>query len=115
MTTSKNTATSINNDSKLDAIKELIFGQNMVEYDQQFDKLNDKVNTNHDKLREDLKSMKDEMGLQLKEMNNEWKSELNKFRRSTEKILAKHESELLEKVKLGQMLVDMGNALIGEK
>lgn len=115
MTTSKNTAASINNDSKLDAIKELIFGQNMVEYDQQFDKLNDKVNANNDKLTDDIKSIKAEMSIQLKEMNNEWKSELNKFRRSTEKILDKHETVLLEKVKLGQMLVDMGNALIGGK
>lgn len=77
-------------DPKIDAIKEIIFGQNMKEYDQQFDHVENKIDKNraeldkqHDETREELldniKELREEMENRLSDLNLALSNEIDKL------------------------------------
>lgn len=104
-------ATAINADSKIDAIKQLIFGDNMAEYSHEFDTLKKELETRRQELsdfiddtRKELMSAIDNLGTDVNIRISDLEESLN------------HKSDTLEakkvnKSELGDLLIKMGEKI----
>jgi len=85
----ENGSTIIQNGSKIDAIKEIIFGQTMQEYDQRFENL-------HALLLDKLKYQKEDSDKQI----NAIRKEFDSYKVETERTFKALEKRLLDQVEL---------------
>lgn len=108
---SKNTAIESASDPKIDAIKQLIFGDNMAEYDKRFDGVirelekakidgDDKRAELDRRISEDLVTMKKDFEAKMEKMNDMFVSQI-----------AKLEDKKADRKALGKMLQNIGEKL----
>lgn len=72
-----NKASAFSNDAKIDVIKELIFGNNMREYQSEFEGIHDVVTQNKIDIENKLNTAKDELYDYLDEMRKEINSKID--------------------------------------
>ena len=103
----QNGSANVNTNSKLDAIKEIIFGQTMQEYDQRFSSLELMLQTA-------VKEHSSETSLQIKELKKEIQSlraqvdkELHELKKQTSKEIAKLKESKLDRKILKNHLIQL--------
>jgi IMP dehydrogenase/GMP reductase len=93
--------------AKLDAIKEIIFGQNMREYEREFTELREYINNNLNAIDKEFQTVKKAMDDMEKRLTS--KMEANHQKVMDE--LAKLDDKKLDRRKLGKMLMDIGEKI----
>lgn len=113
MAEKKNEDTAIkgSSDPKIDAIKQLIFGENMAEYDQRFDEAIKELEIAKSDIETKRKELEDKMNSALIVMENEFKSKMEKMEDMFSKQVANLEDKKTNRKALGKMLQNIGEKL----
>jgi hypothetical protein len=90
--------------SKLDAVKELIFGQNMVEYDQKFSDLEEKLNAKYDDQLKKLTELETTIIQKMQSLNDEMDGKLIKLEALLSKNTENLEDKKMDRAKLAKLL-----------
>lgn len=93
--------------AKIDAIKEIIFGQNMRQYDKEFNDLRDYINTNLNAIDKEFTAVRKAIDDLDKKLNAKMESNQQKLLEE----LAKIDEKKLDRKKLGKMLMDIGEKI----
>jgi hypothetical protein len=93
--------------AKIDAIKEIIFGQNMRQYDKEFNDLRDYINTNLNAIDKEFTAVRKAIDDLDKKPNAKMESNQQKLLEE----LAKVDEKKLDRKKLGKMLMDIGEKI----
>lgn len=99
------------NDKKMDAIKQLIFGENMVEYDQRFNELMEKLENTHQLLEEKIKLLDDTLNSTIDDLNSEFESKRLKLEDDFNIAFDKLDRKKTDRKALGKMLQTIGEKL----
>ena len=105
------THNTVNTQPQIDAIRNIIFGQNMQDYDKRFKEVNDHLNQNRQEIEalieqtknyllEEMRQMENRLSNQLKELNDKLNSESERL-----------EDKKLNRRDLGALLVEIGNKI----
>lgn len=105
------TNNTINTQPQIDAIRNIIFGQNMQDYDKRFKEVNDHLNQSRQEIEalieqtknyllEEMRQMENRLSNQLKELNEQLNSESERL-----------EDKKLNRRDLGALLVEIGNKI----
>ncbi len=92
------------NDRKVDAIKQLIFGENMVEYDQRFQKMMDKLEDTHRILEEKIEQLDHTVNATITDLNSEFESKRLKLEDEFHTAVDKLNDKKTDRKALGKML-----------
>ena len=104
----ENTPPQLPNDlSKLDAIKEIIFGQNMREYENEFNALREYINTNLNAIDKEFSGVRKA----LDEMEKRLTTKMENNHQKVLDELAKLDDKKLDRKKLCKLLVDIGEKI----
>ncbi|NNC95770.1 MAG: hypothetical protein HKN92_09425 [Chitinophagales bacterium] len=104
--------------TKLDAIKEIIFGQNMREYEEEFEELRTHINSNMDAVSAEfskMNSMIDTLEKKIdKNMDKMHVAMMEKMEKQHNELIARLEKiddKKTDRAKLSKMLTDIANKL----
>tara|TARA_Y100001956_G_C4085699_1_gene170520 strand:+ start:495 stop:836 length:342 start_codon:yes stop_codon:yes gene_type:complete len=111
MATEKNETATSANDAKIDAIKQLIFGENIKEYDGEFKKLKETINQVKQEMNERLENTASELRRLIDTVNAEQNSKLDKLRSDMDAEVAQLKHQKLDRQLLGDLLQEMGNKI----
>ena len=100
------------NDPKIDAIKQLIFGDNMVEYDERFDKLVAKLEKTQADLESKLAAQNQSLKDDIKALNDEMTKNITALEKSTSKEMTRLDDVKTNRKALGKMLQNIGEKLM---
>ncbi|MBL4709037.1 MAG: hypothetical protein JKY48_11440 [Flavobacteriales bacterium] len=99
------------NDTKMDAIKQLIFGENMVEYDQRFQKMMEKLEDTHRLLEEKIEQLDHTLNATIVDLNSEFESKRLKLEDDFNIAFDKLDNKKTDRKALGKMLETIGTKL----
>ncbi len=106
----KNNNTSI--DPKLAAIKEIIFGDNIKEYDKEFTHLRELIEHQRKEFDDAVKAVKKNFFNSFEELKKDLKTDIKLLEKETIKTLQKVDREnALDKNRIGKMFEDIGKKL----
>tara|TARA_B100000965_G_scaffold389281_1_gene394768 strand:+ start:393 stop:740 length:348 start_codon:yes stop_codon:yes gene_type:complete len=113
MSTSTETKTDVNhqNQEKMDAIKQLIFGDNMVEYDQRFKEVFDRIEKTQAELEDKLNSLDGQVKSTIEQLNKEFQLKSENLENQFLKAIEKLEDKKTDRKNLGKMLQNIGEKL----
>ncbi len=100
-----------NNIHKLDAIKEIIFGENIKEYDKEFKKLKDQISKQKEEFHLMAKTMKKELQDLMKETDRVSKTQIEDLRKEMIAKIGQLETSKTSKELLADMLIEVGKNL----
>ena len=99
-------------DPKLAAIKEIIFGENIKEYDKEFRNLHQELDDQRKELIGKIDTLKQDLNNLITETKNEFSKELGILREEAfDRLTRLGEEKNQEKQALGDMLIEVGNRL----
>jgi hypothetical protein len=104
--------TSASMDSKLAAIKEIIFGQEQAELKHELDELKALILEQNSVIQSELKAARAQMEATMKSMDAEIDKKLEAHQKSTDKAIARVDKEKANRKALGKMLVNIGEKLM---
>ena len=107
----QNKATVNVNDPKIDAIKQLIFGENMTEYDQRFEETLNSLEHAKVEIEEKRKEMDDKIHETLDLMNKEFEKKMKDMEVVFQNHLDKLEDKKADRKALGKMLQNISEKL----
>lgn len=93
--------------SKLQAVKELIFGQEIQDYDAEFKKLHEAIDSNTNKNAEDTAAQEKALSALEKAITNR----IDRLEADLMKKIANLENKKTDRAKLGKMLIQIGEKL----
>lgn len=99
------------NDQKLDAIKEIIFGEQIKEYDIEFKELRDELARQKAEFKETIGTLKKEMKDLIKTTEKEIAGNLAEVKQETLKTLEQLDNSKANRHTLGEMLQELGQSL----
>ncbi len=99
------------NDKKMDAIKQLIFGENMVEYDQRFNEMMDKLENTHQLLESKIEQLDQTITSTIEDLNSEFESKRLKLEEEFKVAFDKLDNKKTDRKALGKMLQTIGDKL----
>ncbi|UZR95444.1 hypothetical protein [Chondrinema litorale] len=111
MATEKNETATSANDAKIDAIKQLIFGENIKEYDGEFKKIRETINHVKQEMNEKLENTASELRRLIDTVNAEQNSKLDKLRSDMDAEVAQLKQQKLDRQLLGDLLQEIGNKI----
>ena len=100
-----------NASSKIDAIKHLIFGENMQAYDHEFEVLKKDLETKKQQLEELMVSIKDELLQNIDNLSTDINIRITELESSTQEKLDVIESNKVDRKLLGDLLVNLGEKI----
>lgn len=114
MADQKNTSSeTTTNDQKMDAIKQLIFGENMVEYDQRFEEVVSRIEATQASLEMKLQNLELNMNSVIDDLNSEFENKRLKLEDHFNILYDKLDNNKTDRKALGKMLANIGNKLQG--
>jgi len=106
-----NKASAFSNDAKIDVIKELIFGNNMREYQSEFEGLHDVVTQNKIDLENKLNTAKDELYDYLDEMRKELNSKIDDLQMNLQAEIDRLDDVKTDRKVLGDLFEHMAKEI----
>ena len=98
-------------DPKIDAIKQLIFGDNMVEYDKRFDTLMDQIEKTKAAIEKKMDAQNQSLKNDLNELKTALEKSIDSLDKSTSKEMARLDDAKANRKALGKMLQNIGDKL----
>lgn len=99
-------------DPKLAAIKEIIFGENIKEYDSEFKNLHKSIDKQNEELLNKLASLKSDLDKVINEMKENFSKQIIALKEDTAEKFNQLRAERIEGDKaLGDMLIEVGKKL----
>ncbi len=99
-------------DPKLAAIKEIIFGENIKEYDSEFKSIHKAIDDQNEALNNKLEALKADLNKVVTEMKESFSKQLDAFKEDTKENMSKMKLDKKESDKaLGEMLIEVGKKL----
>lgn len=106
-----NKASTFSNDAKIDVIKELIFGNNMREYQSEFEGLHDVVTQNKIDLENKLNTAKDELYDYLDEMRKELNAKIDDLQMNLQAEIDRLDDVKTDRKMLGDLFEHMAKEI----
>lgn len=106
-----NKASAFSNDAKIDVIKELIFGNNMREYQSEFEGLHDIVTQNKIDIENKLSTAKDELYDYLEEMRKELNSKIDDLQMTLQAEIDRLDDAKTDRKMLGDLFEHMAKEI----
>lgn len=106
-----NKAAAFSNDAKIDVIKELIFGNNMREYQSEFEGLHDVVTQNKLDIENKLNTAKDELYDYLEEMRKELNSKIDDLQMTLQAEIDRLDDVKTDRKMLGDLFEHMAKEI----
>ena len=106
-----NKASAFSNDAKIDVIKELIFGNNMREYQSEFEGLHDVVTQNKLDIENKLNTAKDELYDYLEEMRKELNSKIDDLQMTLQAEIDRLDDVKTDRKMLGDLFEHMAKEI----
>jgi len=100
-----------NNLHKLDAIKEIIFGENIKEYDSEFKKLKEEITKQREEARTMVKAMKKEIQVLIKDSDQDFKAQIEELKKEISLKIGQIESSKASKDLLAETFIELGKKL----
>lgn len=110
-TGSKEGEKSINAAERINAIKTLIFGENMEEYDHKFHDLFDKLEEFHDELEEKINLLQKKVNADFTAMKKKFEADLNEMQKNHDAEVQRLNDLKTNRHDLSDMLKDVANKL----
>lgn len=106
-----NKASAFSNDAKIDVIKELIFGNNMREYQSEFEGIHDVVTQNKLDIENKLNTAKDELYDYLEEMRKELNSKIDDLQMTLQAEIDRLDDVKTDRKMLGDLFEHMAKEI----
>ena len=106
-----NKASAFSNDAKIDVIKELIFGNNMREYQSEFEGIHDVVTQNKLDIENKLNTAKDEIYDYLEEMRKELNSKIDDLQMTLQAEIDRLDDVKTDRKMLGDLFEHMAKEI----
>ncbi|MFK7905194.1 MAG: hypothetical protein AB8B69_08720 [Chitinophagales bacterium] len=100
-----------NTQPQIDAIRNIIFGQNMQDYDQKFSTLNDSLKQNRSEIDEKIEQTKNYLLEEMRQMENRFNAQLQELNDRLTKESERLEDKKLNRKQLGELLIEIGNKI----
>lgn len=102
-----------NANSKIEAIKELIFGENMQEYDSEFDKLKKDIVTKRDELRNFIEDTRQELMTSIDNLSTDVNIRITDLENALEDKVDQLNQQKVDRDTLGSLLINLGEKIKG--
>ncbi len=99
--------------SKIEAIKELIFGEDMQLYNQQFSEIKDVIESRRQEMESYMDSIKQELVTNLDNLNTDMNIRITELEKALESRLDKIDGAKVDRKALGKSLESLGKKLQG--
>lgn len=96
---------------KLGMIRDIIFGQNMEEYNRQFDELKKMVDEKKAELDHYIKDVKGDLQEKIQELDRLMKDQVHNLEDSFAAKAKRLEEDKMNRATLGELLIDIGNKI----
>ncbi len=100
-----------NTQPQIDAIRNIIFGQNMQDYDQKFTTVNDNLKQNRQEIDEKIEQTKKFLLEEMRQMENRFNAQLQDLNDRLTKESERLEDKKLNRKQLGELLIEIGNKI----
>ncbi|HHL52142.1 MAG TPA: hypothetical protein ENJ39_02095 [Flammeovirgaceae bacterium] len=100
-----------NVDPKIAAIREIIFGDNIKEFEKEFKKLNNIIDAYKDELEKKLAAFKEQAESLIASTNQEFDNKINELRAELNKRLDELANEKLDRKSFGSALQKLGDEI----
>ncbi len=107
----QNRSTEQGSDPRIDAIKDIIFGENMKEYDAEFKKIKEYVEEQKAILETAIDSLRSDMDKMLEELRGDFDDSVKSLKEKTLEELSNLDDAKANRSTLGSMLEDIGKKL----
>lgn len=97
---------------RIDAIKSLLFGENMEEYDHKFDNLFDKLEQYHKEFEDRMRKLHREHQKELTEMTTKFESDMRTLEKEIRANLSKLDDNKSDRRALSDMLKNVAEQLV---
>ncbi|MCT4663799.1 MAG: hypothetical protein N4A45_01035 [Flavobacteriales bacterium] len=101
----------ISNDQKIDVIKELIFGNNMREYQQEFEDVNVKIKEAEQRLSDQLNQSKEELYDYIEEMRKEFNNKIDELQMNLNQEVDRLDDQKMDRQLLADQLEKMARKI----
>lgn len=98
--------------SKLETIRELLFGQQVEMYDKQIDELRHQLQKQRTEMEEKMLLLHRQLFATIEALNSETTEALNMHKAHTAREIQRIDHEKTNRVELGKMLISLGNHLM---
>lgn len=99
-------------DPKLAAIKEIIFGENIKEYDKEFRSLHQLIDEQRQDLQNKIDLLKEDLNKLITETKNDFSTQIGTLKQEAfDRLNQLSEEKKQEKQALGEMLIEVGKRL----
>ena len=98
-------------DPKIDAIKQIIFGDNMQAYDEQFKELKEVMDMRTKEIEDKISSLKKELSSTLKELDDKFDKEISSVKEDLINKYNNADGKKVDKNLLGEMLQEIGKKI----
>jgi archaellum component FlaC len=97
--------------SKIEVIKELIFGEQIKEYDSEFEKLKKEILAKKKALNELIEEVRTELSESIDNVSTDLNIRITEVEQNLEGKIDELQSEKVNKETLGQLLIDLGEKI----
>lgn len=108
---SKKTESAGDQSSKLDAIKDIIFGQQIQEYEKEFEEIRQTIEANSEASDASRTAMQEQLTKQLETIQEQLSRQIEASQEKLLKEIAKLSDQKTDRKALGKMLENIGNKL----
>ncbi len=99
------------NDAKIDAIKQLIFGENIEQYDEEFKAIRDNIHAAQQQMNERLENTAAELKKLIETIQNEQDQKLNELKSQMDEEVKDLKNTKLDRQLLGDLLQEIGGKI----
>ena len=110
--TKTNESAPMTGDPKIDAIKQLIFGDNMIEYDQEFDTIKELIAKTKTEIESNLAEQNKNLTSDINSLKAALEKSIAALEKSTTKEMARLNDAKANRKALGKMLLNIGDKLM---
>ena len=97
--------------SKIEAIKELIFGENIQEYNSEFEKLKADLKEKRDELKKFIDETRDELMTSIDNLSTDVNIRITDLENALEDKVDRIDEQKVNRETLGSLLVELGNKI----
>ena len=99
------------NDAKIDAIKQLIFGENIQQYDEEFKEIRDNIKAAQQQMNERLENTAAELKKLIETIQNEQNQKLSELKSQMDEEVSNLKDSKLDRRLLGDLLQEIGGKI----
>ncbi len=98
-------------DPKIEAIKEIIFGENIKEYEDEFKKITELIRNHKKELEKKLEEFRAEAIAKINDSNKDFSDRLEEISKNTEEGLKELDNAKISRNSLGELLLQMAKSI----